>query len=298
MCNRAMVFVLFAAIAALLMGCESFVSVPPDYLGMILTPTGYEDHIYTPGQVDIKTQNAGGQGNQLVLVQRSGLQIKEAFMGATANTDKEDHRCLTHDKVPFTLDVRLMLAIPDHETDAGKKDLKRLFLLGNPVVSPNNTRIFTLSSRSIYEDQAQLQIRGAIRRICAQYKNFEDAFAAFASDESETSLNDQITTAVVRVLEKQQVPIRVIAVQVSNMKPDDSVIEAQVALRAAEERVKAIDIVVAYIGKDPTRQLVYKMQVLQEIVNKAGINGHNTLFLTDIANTQSGVLPLPMPQGK
>ncbi|MDP3779330.1 MAG: SPFH domain-containing protein [bacterium] len=295
MLSRAAIFVLFAGVAVLLIGCESFVGVPPDYLGMILTPTGYEDHIYTPGQVDIKRQEASGMGNQLVLIQRSGLQIKEGFLGASASADKEDHRCLTNDKIPFTLDVRLMLALPDHETNEGKKDLKRLYLFGNPVVSQNNTRIFLLSSESIYKDQAQLQVRGAIRRICAQYQNFNDAFAAFASSESETSFNDQITRAVVHVLGKQQVPLRVIAIQISNLKPDDAVIEAQVALKAAEERVKAIDIVVDYIGKDPIRQFVYKMQVLQEIVNKAGTNGHNTIFLTDMANTQSGVLPLPMP---
>lgn len=277
-----------------LIGCSNYVDVPPNYIGMKLTPTGYEDHIYTPGQVDIETKNTSGLSNSLVLIQRSGLQIKEAFLGSQASEDKTDHRCLTHDKVPFTLDARLMLAIPDHETEQGKKDLARLFLLGNPVVAKDNARVLMLSAKSVYEEQAQLQVRGAIRRICASYENFEDAFAAFASEDPQTSLNAKMASAVVAMLREQQVPLHVVAVQVSNMKPDDTVVEAQVALRAAEKRIQAIQAVTDFLEGNPTRAFVYKMQVLQEIVAKAANNGHNTIFLTDLA--EKNFLPLPVPE--
>jgi hypothetical protein len=105
-------------------------NIPPNYIAMRLTPTGYEDHIYTPGQVDIGETSYGGQGNQLVLIQRSGIEIKEAFLDAAANSDHTDHRCLTPDQNPVAIDVRLVLALPDYQTPAGQKDLKTLFLLG------------------------------------------------------------------------------------------------------------------------------------------------------------------------
>ena len=49
--------VLLAALGGLMVAaCEqSYQNIPPNYIGMKLTPTGYEDTIYTPGQVDIGT---------------------------------------------------------------------------------------------------------------------------------------------------------------------------------------------------------------------------------------------------
>jgi hypothetical protein len=124
--------VLWAALGSMMLaGCwQSYQDIPPNYIGMKLTPTGYEDTIYTPGQVDIGTTSQSGQGNQLVLIQRSGVEIKEQFLGKEANKDGADHRCLTQDQNPMTLDVRLVLALPDYSTPPGKKDLKTLFMLG------------------------------------------------------------------------------------------------------------------------------------------------------------------------
>ena len=68
--------VLLAALGGLMLAaCEqSYQNIPPNYIGMKLTPTGYEDTIYTPGQIDIGTTSQSGQGNQLVLIQRSGVE--------------------------------------------------------------------------------------------------------------------------------------------------------------------------------------------------------------------------------
>jgi hypothetical protein len=77
---------------------QSYQNIPPNYIGMKLTPTGYEDTIYTPGQVDIGTTGPAGQGNQLELIQRSGVEVKEQFLGKDGNKDGADHRCLTQDQ--------------------------------------------------------------------------------------------------------------------------------------------------------------------------------------------------------
>jgi hypothetical protein len=159
--------VLLAALGGVILAaCASYQNIPPNYIGMKLTPTGYEDTIYTPGQVDIGTTSDSGQGNQLVLIQRSGVEIKEQFLGKEGNKDGADHRCLTQDQNPMTLDVRLVLALPDYSTPPGKKDLKTLFMLGNPTPMQGNGRVLVLSAESVYEQQAQLQVRGYIRKIC------------------------------------------------------------------------------------------------------------------------------------
>src|SRR5215471_14168907 len=173
--------VIVAIVASVILAAcyQSFQNIPPNYIGMMLTPSGYEDTVYTPGQVDIGTTTAAGQGNQLVLIQRSGIAVKEQFLGKGSSKDGADHRCLTQDQNPMTLDVRLVLALPDYATPQGKKDLRTLFTLGNPTSTQGNNRILLLSAGSVYEQQAQLQVRGHIRKVCSQYLDFATAFKAF-----------------------------------------------------------------------------------------------------------------------
>src|SRR3984893_8549135 len=233
---------LLAALGGLaLAACDqSYQNISPNYIGMKLTPTGYEDTIYTPGQVDIGTTSQAGQGNQLVLIQRSGVEIKEQFLGKEGNKDGADHRCLTQEQNPMTLDVS-----------------------------------------------------GHIRKICSQYPDFSSAFKSFGAEKE--NLTDRIAASVGTVLVEQGVPLRLVGVQVSNMKPDDSVVEAQVAQKAAEARTAAIKTLTDFLDQDPTgtRKMVYRMQVLQELTRTANANGHNTIFLTDLGGSGAGVLPLP-----
>jgi hypothetical protein len=233
------------------------------------------------------------QGNQLVLIQRSGVEVKEQFLGKDGNKDVADHRCLTQDQNPMTLDVRLVLALPDYSTPSGKKDLKTLFMLGNPNPMQGNSRILVLSAESVYEQQAQLQVRGHIRKICSLYADFAAAFKAFGSEKD--NLTDHIAANVGKVLVDQGVPLRLVGVQVSNMKPDDSVVEAQVAQKAAEARTAAIKTLTDFLDQDPTgtRKMVYRMQVLQELTRTANANGYNTIFLTDLGGAGAGIPPLP-----
>jgi hypothetical protein len=287
--------VILAIVGSLILAAcyQSYQNIPPNYIGMMLTPTGYEDTIYTPGQVDIGTTSAAGQGNQLVLIQRSGIEVKEQFLGKGGNKDGADHRCLTQDQNPMTLDVRLVLALPDYSTPQGKKDLRTLFMLGNPTPMQGSSRILMLSAESVYEQQAQLQVRGNIRKICSRYPDFAAAFMAFGSEED--NFTDRIAAGVGKVLIEQGVPLRLVGGQVSNMKPDDSVVEAQIAQKAAEARTAAIKTLTDFLDQDPTgtRKMVYRMQVLQELTRTANANGHNTVFLTDLNGPSASILPLP-----
>lgn len=286
----------------LLTGCSNYADIPPNSIGMMLTPTGYEDRVYTPGQVDIGEEDTSNKGNKVVLIQRSGIQVKEQFIGKEGSVDKEDHRCLTADDSPVTVDVRILLALPDYEKPEGKKDLARIFLLGNPEPVANASpagRILQITAESIYAEQAQQQVRAKIRQIVVGYKNFSALSKAFA-DEGENGLTKKIETAISSSLVQQSIPLRVVSASVSNLKPDQSVVEAVAAKQAADERVKAIKTLTDFISEDSTgvRGKIYTMQVLQEIVSKANANGHNTIFMTDISGTGASNRMVPLPLQK
>jgi hypothetical protein len=261
---------------------------------MKLTPSGYEKEIYTPGQVNLGTDDNDGQMNKLVLIQRSGVEVKEQFLGKTGSEDKEDHRCLLGDKSPLTLDVRLLLALPDYEKPEGRKELNRLFLLGNPVVvEGTDKRVLRISAESVYNDQARQLVRGRLRQLCANYKDFDTIFASLA-DTSEKGFTKQIEHEIAGILKLQNVPLSLVSAFPSNIKPDDSIIDATAAKMAAEKRVQSIQTITDFLDRDKTgsRVLVYRMQVLQEIVNKAETNGHNTVILSTGSEAPGSIIPI------
>ncbi len=280
---------LIAAPALALAGCfpQEFINVPPNYIGLLLTPSGYDGSIYTPGQVDIGAEDTSRRGNRLVLIQRSGFAVKEQFMRGDPDNprDTEDHRCVVGPRLePMTVDTRLLLALPDYGTAEGKKDLMRLALLGNPKPYEGRGRTLELTAQSIYAEQAKLQVRGKIREICAQYESVEAVFKA-AADTSEKGFSQRIKRAVASALVESKVPLRLVDAVVSNVKPDPSVMDAIAAKQAAEKRVEAIEVITKFLANDPdgSRKLVYRMQVLQEIVAKADEKGRSTIFMTDVS---------------
>jgi len=279
-----------------LAACQEFANVPPNYIGLMLTPTGYDGSIYTPGQVDIGSESASNRGNRLVLIQRSGFAVKEQFMkGDPENPrDTEDHRCVVGQRLePLTIDVRLLLALPDYTTADGKKDLMRLATLGNPRQGANGGRTLELTAQSIYNEQARLQVRGKIREICAQYNSVEAVFQSIA-DTSDDGLSKRIRRAVANALVHSRVPLHLVDAVVSNVKPDPTVMEAIAAKQAAEKRVEAIGVITKFLADDPdgSRRLVYRMQVLQEIVAKADEKGRSTIFMTDVSGGPA-IVPIP-----
>lgn len=285
---------IIAALALCLAGCNEYYNVPPNAIGMVLTPTGYDGKIQTPGQVnlgDINTTN--GEGNSLVLIERNGVPEKESFAGRDASEDHEDHRCLTGQGEPATIDVRMLLALPDYKTKEGTADLQRLLLLGRPVNDKNQKRTMWITAQSVYRDQAQQQARGRIRQVCAQYPTFDGLLKAFG-DDTANGLTKKIEVAISHSMVEAGVPLRLVNATVSNLKPDPTVLDAISARLASEKRVDAIKVVTDFLSEDKTggRQKVYNLQVIQEIVAKAGSTGHNTIFMTDVGTP--GVVPLPM----
>lgn len=203
-------------------GCSSYYAVPPDYKGLILTPTGWEKRVYTPGQVDLGQVGANGMSNQLVLIKDSGVIIKETF--SKVNKDSEDHRVLTSDKIPLTLDVRLLMVGPELDfKDATKADrLNRMLTMANPKQKDGmDARVKTIELYDVYTQQAQLYVRSSVRNVVASYKSYDDLF------DKQAEFGARLKNAIVSTLRAKNVPLDIVDVEHSNLKPDDVVLHAQ-----------------------------------------------------------------------
>ncbi len=259
-------------------GCTDTVKdVPPNYLGMKLTPTGYEGKIYTTGQVDIGTKDFDGRWTKLVLIQRSAVTIKEAF----AKKKDEDHRCTTADQKPVSIDVRFLLALPDRTTPEGEKAVKRILTLGNPIEEKGEARVLKMSSRLIYKEQAMMVVRGKIRSICAGYSDYDTLFKAFADE----SLNTKINAKIISVFSKQRIPFVVADTQVSNIKPDEAVWKAKVQVSTVDDQIKAIKKMGEFLDKNPKYWPIFKFVALKDIAKTGSKQGNTILYMTDISDT-------------
>lgn len=270
---------------AFLAGCsEQYETVAPNEFGMILTPTGFQNDVLKPGSYDIG-EDIRGEGNKLYLVDGSLIGIKEAFV---IESNGEDHRCSMQGAQPLMLDVRFTFAIPDVEAADGVKHMARLMSLSRAVRVEGRERVFRIEPEEVYVNQAKQEVRGKIRQLCASFVNYEAAEASFA-DEGENGMTAKIETIVRDVLKRHSIPLTLISAQPSNMKPDQTVIDANSAKIAAEARVQAVDKIVQYLADDPTgrRYDVYRLQTLQEIAKSTD----NAMFLD--FNPGAGLLPLP-----
>jgi regulator of protease activity HflC (stomatin/prohibitin superfamily) len=273
-------FVLPIVVLTIVAGCSSDVrNVPPQFVGRQLTPTGWENRLYSPGQVDIGTLDTQRRGNSLVLIQTSAFAVKESFLGAQAMEDKEDHRVFTADKTPVSLDVRFMFTSPDIQKDP--ESVKRFFTLGNPVASKEENRVMYISLESIYQEQGRLQVRGKIRDVMSGFKSFNDAF------ERRAELNKEIRSIVTSVLQERSVPLVLVDCQISNIKPDPLVWENQVKVQAADAEIETMTKLQGYLDKNPTARMIFVLSKLKEIAAIASERGNNTIIISAIGDMTS-----------
>ena len=277
-------------------------AIPPDMIGMILTPTGFDGKIYESGQVDIGNKGwFADWGNKLVLLQRGGFAIKEQFVQNDPNNDKdrEDHRCIVGPKrEPMSLDVRLLFAMPDHTKPAGKEAILRMGVLGKPVRAPfeqfGGDRVLVLDAGSVYFQQVQQQVRGKIRDVCLGYESVDAVFEAVAKNGTPEGFTDKLKKTVGTVLAENNSPLFLVTAIASNVKPDPSVISAIASGQAADKLTDAMLKIDNFIKADPTgqRAFIYKLMMMQAMTAKTGEKGGvNTFFMTDVGVPSSTPIP-------
>jgi len=277
-------------------------AIPPNMIGLILTPTGFDGRIYEPGQIDIgATSWFAGYGNKLVLIQRSGFQIKEQFIQNDPGNlnDHEDHRCIVGPKrEPMSLDVRLLFALPDYRKPEGKEAILRMGLLGNPHEGDprlyGGDRVLVLDASTVYFQQVQQQVRGKIRDVCIHYDGVEAVFKAIEQDGTGKGFTDDIRSNVGTVLAENHSPLFLVGAVASNVKPDPSVVNATAQSQAADILIGAMTKIDTFIKEDSTgaRAYIYKMMALQAMTAKAAEKGgSSTFFMTDVGAPHE--VPIP-----
>ena len=92
-------------------------NVPAGFVGRILTPTGWDATIAESGQIDLKSKDNQGRYAVLVLMESTTTTVKEQFLAAGQDpkrkTDGTDHRILTKNGTPLSVDFYVRCMLPD-----------------------------------------------------------------------------------------------------------------------------------------------------------------------------------------
>ena len=215
-------------------------NIPAGYIGRVLTPTGWEDKIYEAGQVDLGNVGAQGQGSVLILLEASSIAVKEQFLPAESSTDKVDHRVMTKKKIPLEVDCYVRLAVPDK-----KEDRNNIFALVTAKAVAGDPRVRTISLEDVYTQFAKMDVRGKMREIFAEYE--DDTAILNAMKE----LNQKMSAEAISVFSANGVPLRMQNCQLSNMKVDDVIWQAEVKRAAATIEADRIRTIGKAISENP-----------------------------------------------
>jgi len=258
---------LFAIVGFIFTSCQTIIPIPPGYQAKVLTPSGFEDDVKGPGQVNIGKQTGAGVGNQLVLLESTAMTVKEPFTQKinSETNEKEDHRLRTSDGTPLNGDIYVQIGVP---TD--KSTLDDVFTSITPQQT-NNKRVYEVSIIKIYEQYAQMTVRGKVREIFAGYK---DAEAVMANIEK---INGQITLASHEIFKNSGAPVLLMSVSISNIKEDDEILKSKNDLIAAQNEAQSIALIGRAMRENPQYLEKYKWDVISEFSSQTG----NTLILSE-----------------
>jgi len=266
---KKLVFLLLA-IAVIFTSCQTIIPVPPGYQAKILTPSGFEDNVKGPGQVDIGKETGQGVGNQLVLLESTAMTVKESFTQKLnlETGDKQDHRLRTSDGTPLNGDIYVQIGVP---TD--KSTLDDVFTSITPSKT-DNKRVYNVSIVRIYEQYAQMTVRGKVREIFAGYASAEEVMSNIGK------INGQITLASHEIFKNSGAPVLLMSISISNIKEDDEILASKNALIAAMNEAQSIALIGKAMRENPQYLEKYKWDVISGFSETTG----NTLILSEGGN--------------
>lgn len=276
---RLLLIIVVAVGVVLFSGCPpaGVTDIPPGYIGKILTPTGWEQgEPRGAGQVDLGASANNGTENKLVMCESSSTTIKELFRPADPQSQdanlREDHRVLTRDGIPASVDIYVQVGVINE-----KKWIDSIFAQITPIPDPSVGRRAYITLEMVYSRLAQPIIRGKTRQIFAGYDNYHSVMNHYEQ------INAQIGGMIASTFKESKVPLMLIAVQLSNVKPDEAIWAAMNRKAAAQADAEAANILGQSLRQNPGYLQKYKWDTLREIkgsgttviVNDGGITGTN-----------------------
>jgi regulator of protease activity HflC (stomatin/prohibitin superfamily) len=263
-------------------GCRAQIrDIPPGHVGKILTPKGWQEGFKSPGQVDILPTDVNRMGNKLILMDASSITVKESF---TKRSDDDDHRMLTKDQVPLNVDVYVQLAAPSSEKEPSQLDF--VFAMVPPAEVQGQDRVYRVNIEEIYNRFAQQHVRGKLRSIFSVYSNY----AAVVDNYS--VISTQAEEVVASTLKQNNVPLRLLAATLSNVKPDKKMWDARVMEEAADAQIsmekKRMDGIGKALRENPEYREFMQWEKLEQIVSKGNQSGNIFILNLNGANSAAG----------
>ena len=261
--------VLTVAIGLMVSGCAKVENIPAGYVGKLLTPTGWEKSVHEAGQIDIGESDSNGRGNSLVLLEASSIMVKESFIKDDPARNNQDHRFMTTNRIPVAADIYSRLALPE---DQGTRD--QIFAMVTPK-DTGNPRVKIIRLEDVYNTFASPDIRSKSRAIMSQYA---DDMAIVADYDK---LNEKLLQMFVATFKGNRVPLQVLSVNLSNVKADDVVMQANSQKASAQAELDRITLISNTLKDNPGYLEYYKWTTLKEIAALRTQAGQNTIIITD-----------------
>lgn len=272
----AIALLLVVALSLLFTGCYQTVAIPSGYIGRILTPSGWDSSILPPGQVNIGAGSMAGKQSKLVLVEATTITVLETFRDAATSDDKHDHRIITKDGVPTSVDMYVRLGLPDD------KNLRnRIFLEATPEAFLGNPNISVITLRNVYYRFVEMDIRNRVRDVVSSYERFQDLLTNYSE------VNKKVASAAIAAFKDSGVPLILQDAQLSQVLPDPQVWDSEVKKKAAEAFQDQISIIGQAVASNPAYLEYLKWQALQAIAATG-----NLIIVTD-GNTVPGLVVNP-----
>ncbi|GEM_PF-1781801 len=266
-------FLVLALLVLPMLACGNYyIEIPAGYVGRILTPTGWDDNILEAGQVDLGQKDNAGRYSTLVLLEVTTTTVKEQFLDNATTVDREDHRVLTKGGTPLAVDMYVRLMQPDD-----RKIRNNIFVQVTPKPYANDPRVKVITLEDVYDRFARMDVRGQIRSIFAEYDDYQDVYKSYGE------VNTKIADKVLKTFEANSVPLRLQNAQLSNVKPDAVIWNADNQKAAATSAASAIKDIGAAMSANPGYGEYLKWTTLQKIAESGGDQGRgtNTIIITD-----------------
>jgi regulator of protease activity HflC (stomatin/prohibitin superfamily) len=181
--------------------------------------------------------------------------VKESFY---KESEDNDHRVNTLDGNPLSVDIYIQIALP--ETDEGKNET---FNSITPKTDSNNSRIFIIKLQDVYNQFAQMIIRGKVREIFAKYTD------AKAIKTNYNKVNAEIGLMVADVVKISKTPISLISVQLSNVQEDKIILTSKNKISESQNESDAIEKIGATLRKYPEYLEFLKIKMYEKATDKA-----------------------------
>lgn len=251
-------------------GCWRMTVIPSGYIGKILTPSGFNKEFLPPGQVNLGGASCVGNQSRLVILENTTMTQVEMFRDSKSSNDGQDHRIVTKDGVPTTVDMYVRVTLPDDN------EIKNLIFLQVTPEKSDNELIAKITLANIYARFVEMDTRNRVRDVISKYLNFQDVLNNYSK------VNQEVTAAVIAAFKDSHVPLKLQDAQLSQVLPDPQVWDSEVKKKASEALQSQIQALGETIASNPSYIKYLQWQAMQEIA-KTG----NLIIVTDGSDDQN-----------